>query len=104
MSSIRLTQKKKPRKRYTHRPNGAYKLLTYLLYSKYTFLERLPRGYIRLRYIAKLARILGSESKHVRNWIQFLQDQGYLQDLSYSQNRRSVQFRVRPISSIHNLS
>lgn len=78
-----------------YKPNGAFKLLTYVLYGQYSYMTRLPRGIIRLHSIRKIARLLGTQSFLINRHIIWLESQGYLESVSYSTNKRQVQFRVR---------
>lgn len=100
-------------RRYTNRPNGAYKLLTALLYSESPSLERptasqievegrgYARGLITIRSLRKLSRLLGTESKRVNSWLAWLEDQGYIEAVTYSENRRSCTLRLRRPRNIY---
>jgi hypothetical protein len=52
-------------------------------------------GLVRLGSVRKLARLLGTESKRINAWLSYLENLSFISSLSYSSNRRSVQFRVR---------
>jgi len=82
-------------------PNGAFKLLVMLLYGKYPYMERgAGRGIVTLHSLRKLADRLGCRSVKIRLWLQWLEDQGYIESLAISQDRRRASFRVREPSSV----
>lgn len=90
------------------KPNGAYKLLTTLLYHENTTLEpgsaprivRAPfqgvEGYLYIRSLRRLARALGTDSRRLRSWIEWLAAMGYLLDVVWTSSGRSVIIRTRP--------
>lgn len=84
------------RGRRTVRPSGAYKLLVILMYGSFSYVELVPSsGYVRIKHIAKLARVLGTESKKVRGWLAYLESVSYIESLVLSENHRQAQFRIR---------
>lgn len=82
-------------RKFSNRPNGAYKLLVHILYGHYSYLHAGPRGLIHLESIRKLGRLLGTQSATVNLWLSWLEDQGYIASLVYTEDRRQAQFRVR---------
>lgn len=86
---------KKPRGKMRKRPSGAHKLLTLLLYGRFQFLRKLDSGAFLLVSCAQMGRNLGVPSLQVKNWLRWLEDLGYIESLSLSENRRSAQFRLR---------
>lgn len=83
-----------------YRPNGAFKLLVHVLYGQYPYMERMPRGFIRLSSVRKLARRLGTQSTSINKWISWLENSGYIESVSYSEDRRALHFRVRYPTSL----
>lgn len=78
-----------------HRSTGAHKLLVQFLYGSYPFLTRMVRGYCVLTSVRKMARLLGTESKKVNIWINYLESTGYIDTVKYAPNRRSLKFKIR---------
>ncbi len=87
-------------RRYSNRPSGAYKMLVLLLYGQYTYVTRAPRGITVLDSIRKLARLLGTDSRNVKQWLEFLESVGYLESLTYTPNMRSAKFKLREPSNV----
>lgn len=95
------------------RPNGAYKLLTILLY--YDVGPREPgvapvvalshetgmEGYLEIPSVRRLARILGTESKRVNKWFVWLAEQGYLHDLAWNARSTAAYVRIRQPRRVH---
>lgn len=86
--------------RFVYRPNGAYKLLVHILYGQYSNMDVGQRGIIELKSVRKLARLLGTQTATVNKHLAWLEDFGYIESLQYSQNRRTVKFRVRSPSNV----
>lgn len=87
--------------KFVYRPNGAYKLLIHLLYGQYKFMAVMPRGIVELQSIRKLARLLGTQSYTVNRWLSYLEDNGYIESLQYSPNKRSAKFKIRETSNVY---
>lgn len=94
-----------------HRPYGAYKLLATLLYGSADRIGSLePQDAPLMRWISdrggshgshleipsvrRLGRLLGAESKKVNAWLAWLYEQGLLENLQWSEDRRSVRVRL----------
>lgn len=77
------------------RPIGAFKLLAFLLYSSYPGWIVYGYGKTQILACSTLGRKLGTDGKHLRRWLDYLNEQGYIEQLSYSTNRRKAQFRIR---------
>ena len=75
-------------------------MLVHILYGQYSHMEVGQSGIITLTSVRKLARLLGTQSATINQYFSWLEDHGYLSDLSYGPRKRSVQFRVRPPSNI----
>lgn len=99
------------------RPTAAYKLLTTLLY--YEIAAAPQEGYraplidlvtregsrptLRVRSVRRLARLLGTQSDRLRVWLLWLEAQGYLTHLAWSEDRRTVELRIRMPRNIDTL-
>lgn len=81
--------------RHTVRPSGAFKLLTVLLYGSFPYVNVKDQRIIEIIHISKLARVLGTESKKVRKWLDYLENASYIESLAFSENRRQASFRLR---------
>ena len=93
-NSTSLSRKRGPG-RHTVRPSGAFKLLTVLLYGSFPYVNIKAYGVIEIIHISKLARALGTESKKVRKWLEYLEGASYLESLALSENRRQASFKLR---------
>lgn len=86
--------------RHLRRAPGAYRLLIALLdASVYPTIEVDPRGACKgsvlIPSVRKLARLLGTQSSRINEWLAFLETQGYVTSLTYSEDRRSCRVRLR---------
>ena len=86
---------KLPGKKKMSRSNGAYKLLVYLIYGEYSYLERTTRGVVTLKSVRKLAGLLGTQSVYINRWLIWLESQGYIENMYWTPNKRSVTLRLR---------
>lgn len=77
------------------RPNGAYKLLSLLMYGNYSFLEPLGEGALVIHSVRKLARIAGTQTSRANKWLIWLEDQGYIDHLVKLDGGRKVRVNVR---------
>lgn len=77
------------------KPSGAYKLLVTLLFGRMAYLERTESGYVRLHSNAKLGQLLNVDTKYINKWFLWLEDQGFIESLAYTQDRRACQFKLR---------
>lgn len=87
------------------RPNGAYKLLTTLVWGKGSGLfskEKLDSHptctyRVNISSVRNMARFLGSQSYQLRDWVGFLEDAGIIQDVLFTRNGkgRMVSFLIR---------
>lgn len=59
-----------------------------------------PGGIVTLQSIRKLARLLGTQSWRVNAYLVWLEGQGYIDTLQYSENRRVAKFRLRRPSNV----
>lgn len=90
-----------------HRPSGAFKLLTTLLYHEIGPVEpgmaplisrsRRPglEGYLELGSIRRLSRLLGTQSSRVNGWLVWLAEQGLLQDVQWVNRQRVALVKIR---------
>lgn len=78
----------------------AFKLLTYLLYSGYSPCIRVSEGreFVYITNFRQLGRMMGTSvtAYRIRNWLLFLEDRGYIDSVSFSQNLRTARIRLRP--------
>lgn len=92
------------------RPTAAYKLLVYLLYNIAP--ERAVdtpvvqwisggshRGHLEVPSIRRLARLLGTESRRVNAWLIWLYEQGFIEHVSWSLDKRSVVLYIKKPSN-----
>lgn len=85
----------------SHRPNGAFKLLVLLLYGKFPVIFSRSTGLqISVESIRSLARISGTQSSNIRNWLDYLEYSGYITDMRYAPNQRKCTFKLRELSPI----
>jgi len=70
---------------------SAYRVLTYLLYGHYpTFFNRPGTAQVQVLSLSKFARLVGIESKRLNTHLKWLEQQGYIRQLTYSDNKRQV--------------
>lgn len=81
----------------SHRPNGAFKLLTLLLYGKYPVIFTRLKLDIAVLSIRSLARIAGTQSQTVRDWLDYLEYSGYISEMKYNLNQRKCTFKIRSL-------
>lgn len=79
---------------------GSHRLLVHLLYAQASTMDVMPRGIIRLHSLRRTGRILGTDSRRVRTWLNYLEGLGYLESLTFSENKRMAQFRIRAPSNV----
>lgn len=82
---------------------GAYRLLGQLLYGEYSHMQVQAYGLVQLSSLRRTARLLGTETKQVRIWLNHLEDLGYLQSITYSTNpdrSLAATFRIRAPSNV----
>lgn len=88
------------------RPTAAYKLLVYMLYNDTPveagkaplmqwILGETRKGYLEIPSIRRLARLLGTESRRVNAWLIWLYQQGLIDYVAWSEDRRSVKVYLR---------
>lgn len=83
------------------RPPGPHKLLV-LLWSAHPPIVRYQKhAVLEIPSVRKVAKLLGTESKHVRRWLHWLQDQGYLVNLECPPEQRKASFRLLPPLNLH---
>lgn len=85
----------RPKRRMRKRPSGAHKLLTLLLYGRFSFYRKLDSGAFQIISCRSMGSTLGVPSLQIKDWLRWLEDQGYIESLALSPNRRSAQFRIR---------
>lgn len=81
--------------RHTVRPSGAHKLLTILMYGRFPYMWTEETGVTKISSVSKLARVLGTESKKVRKWLEYLETSSYLDFLLISENRKQALLKIR---------
>jgi predicted transcriptional regulator len=80
---------------------GSYRLLVYILYSR----SRLVTHYdhtVQIESIYKLGRLLGTDSKRIRQYLSHLDHSGYISHLEFSESGNTAKCRLR--TPIHLLS
>lgn len=50
---------------------------------------------ISINSIRKAARLLGTQSSNICEWVDYLERSGFLSNVSYSENRRRIVARIR---------
>lgn len=80
------------------RPTTAPRLLVHLMWAHPPTVLPIPgTGAIEIPSLRKVAVQLGTVTKRINQWLLTLEDQGRIEGLVWSPNRRSVQLRiVRP--------
>jgi hypothetical protein len=66
-----------------------------LLYGTYSYLQILDGETLHLSSVRSLARALGTQSVQLNTWLYYLEEHGYIDSLSFSDNRREVTIRIR---------
>lgn len=73
---------------------SAFRLLVWMQFAAPPLL-RMEDGQIVLPSVSKVARLLSVESKHINQRLVWLEEQGYITNLSYGEGKRSCRMRLR---------
>lgn len=80
------------------RPNGAYKLFVMLQDMPPPLVQvQLEPACLYLPSLRRLSRVLGTDSKTVRRWLDWLYTMGYLPGLQYDSARRAATLTLRSL-------
>jgi hypothetical protein len=75
-------------------PTSSFRLLVFLQHGQPPLVQMGPQGVLHIPSISKIAKTLSTESHWINKRLLWLESQGYLTALQYSENKHQASFRL----------
>jgi hypothetical protein len=75
-------------------PMSSFRLLVFLQHGRPPLVQMDPNGVLHMPSISKIAKTLSTESHWINKRLVWLESQGYISDLQYSENKHRASCRL----------